>query len=313
MSVRAAGPWISVIGLFHCVGLGFKRWLGKNGWADEDVFLDLEALGAGERWKDALRKANTRCEAVILVASPDALASPECLAEVRKAEDFGKEIIVVLMRGVALEDGRLNAYKDRQIVHLSADPQSYSEIVTYHGEAHEVRFNAEALASIKDYLVKHGIAPEHFPWPPEDKPNAEPFPGLAAFTEDDAAIFFGRDADILRGLDKLRILRRKQFPRLFVIEAASGTGKSSFLRAGLWPRLQRDPDFAPLAIVRPAQGILTGAEGLGRRLAAAMTRPAAPVNAGDIHAALTTEMSPRRIRGFVHCYYRLPGRRRRLA
>jgi len=50
-------------------------------------------------------------------------------------------------------------------------------------------------------------------WPPKDKPNADPFPGLAAFTEEDAGIFFGRDADILRGLDKLRILRRNRRPR----------------------------------------------------------------------------------------------------
>jgi hypothetical protein len=78
--------------------IAFKQWLGNNGWPEEDVFLDVEDIGGGERWKDALRKAHMRCEAVILLASPDALSSPECLTEVRKAEDFGKEIIVVLLR-----------------------------------------------------------------------------------------------------------------------------------------------------------------------------------------------------------------------
>ena len=207
----------------------------------------------------------------------------------RKAEDFGKEIIVVLLNDVAFDDRRLDPYKDRQILQLAAEPQAHSETVTYSGESYDVRFNADALAKIKDYLIKRGIAPEHFAWPPRDKPNAEPFPGLAAFTEEEAGIFFGRDADIVRGLDKLRIVRRNRRPRLLVIQAASGAGKSSFLRAGLWPRLKRDPDFAPLAILRPAQGILTGPDGLGQTLAALLTRPAAPVAPGDIHAALAAD------------------------
>ena len=146
--------------------------------------------------------------------------------------------------------------------------------------------NASGLARIKDFLARRGIAPERFPWPPKDRPDAEPFPGLSAFTEDDAGIFFGRDADIVRGLDKLRLLRRNGRPRLLVIQAASGAGKSSYLRAGLWPRLNRDPDFATLAILRPAQGILTGSEGLGRKLAARLSRPARPISPGEIHAEL---------------------------
>jgi hypothetical protein len=264
----------------------FKQWLGTNGWPQEDVFLDLDDIGAGERWKEALRKANARCEAVILLASPEALSSSECLAEIRKAEDYGKEIIVVLLRDVELADPRLNAFNDRQIVHLGTEPQSHVERVKLRGEQHEVRFNPEALASVKKYLFNRGITPNNFAWPPEGRSEAEPFPGLSAFTEEDAGIFFGRDSDILRGLDKLRVLRRNSRPRLLVVQAASGAGKSSYLRAGLWPRLDRDPDFAPIAVLRPAQGILTGPEGLGRRLAAQLSRPARTVSPGEIHAQL---------------------------
>jgi hypothetical protein len=266
--------------------IAFKQWLGSIGWANEDVFLDLDSIGAGERWKEALRVANSRCEAVVLLASPDALSSPECVAEVRKAEDFGKEIIVVLLRDLQFEDHRLDSYKDRQIVDLAALPRSHVETIDYRGERQEVHFNPAGLARIKDFLAKRGITPDRFAWPPQDRPDAEPFPGLSAFTEDDAGIFFGRDADIVRGLDKLRILRRNSQPRLLVVQAASGAGKSSYLRAGLWPRLDRDPDFAPLAVLRPAQGILTGPEGLGRKLAARLSRPGQPVSPGEIHAQL---------------------------
>jgi hypothetical protein len=191
-----------------------------------------------------------------------------------------------LLHDLHFDDHRLDPYKDRQIVDLVALPQSHIENIDYRGERHEVRFNGDALARVHDFLIKRGIAPERFAWPPQEKPNADPFPGLSAFTEEDAGIFFGRDSDILRGLDKLRIMRRNGRPRLLVIQAASGAGKSSYLRAGLWPRLNRDLDFAPLAILRPAQGILTGPEGLGRNLAARLSRPGVPVSPGEIHAQL---------------------------
>ena len=46
----------------------FQHWLMANGWAKEDVFIDLHGIGAGERWRDTLRKVNAACEAVILLA-----------------------------------------------------------------------------------------------------------------------------------------------------------------------------------------------------------------------------------------------------
>jgi formylglycine-generating enzyme required for sulfatase activity len=288
----------------NIAAIAFKQWLGRNGWSAEDVFLDLQDIGAGERWKEALRRANARCEAVLLLASPEALSSPECLAEVRKAEDYGKEIIVVLLRDVTVEDGRLAAYKDRQIVDLSALPQSHVENVTYRGKAHALHFNSAALERINDYLVKRGITPDHFSWPPRNKPNADPFPGLASFTEDDAGIFFGRDTEIIRVLDKLRILRRDGLPRVLAITGASGAGKSSFLRAGVWPRLTRDPDFAPVAILRPANGVLTGPQGLGRTLAERLSRPKFPISPGYINARLVAEDHAQAAQAFVRAIQR---------
>ncbi len=149
-----------------------------------------------------------------------------------------------------------------------------------------VRIYKIALAAIKTRLEDLGVAPGSFAWPARDKPNAEPYPGLSALDEDEAGIFFGRDADIMSGLAKLELVRRRGSPRLFVIEAASGAGKSSYLRAGLWPRLKRDHNFAPLAILRPAQGILTGPDGLGFQLAAWFSRFGRPKTPGAINAAV---------------------------
>ena len=80
-------------------------------------------------------------------------------------------------------------------------------------------------------------------------------------------MFFGRDAQILRGLDVLRGMRTSGVESLFVVLGPSGAGKSSFLRAGLLPRLRRDDrTFLPLPIVRPERAVLTGELGLAHAI-----------------------------------------------
>ncbi len=266
--------------------LAFQRWLMANGWAAEDVFIDLHGIGAGERWRDTLRKANASCEAVLLLASPDALDSKECQRELNLAEDLGKEVMVAILRDLKKDDPRLSRWADRQFVDLSQQPTERMEPFEHDGRVHRVEFHLPALASIKARLAHLGIAPGSFAWAPKEK-DAGPFPGLSAFDEDDAGIFFGRDADIMAGITDLRTMRKRRSPRLLVIVAASGAGKSSYLRAGLWPRLMRDPDFAPLGILRPAQGILTGPDGLGRKLAPWFERHGRVKLPGDIHTALS--------------------------
>ncbi len=266
--------------------LAFQRWLIANGWSEEDVFIDLHGIGAGERWRDTLRKANASCEAVILLASPDSLGSKECQREMNLAEDLGKEILVAILRDLAKDDPRLARYADRQFVDLSAEPTERMEAFERDGKVQRVEFHLPALQSIRARLAHLGIAPGSFSWTP--KPGGGPYPGLSAFAEDDAGIFFGREANIMAGITELRQMRKRRSPRFLVIEAASGAGKSSFLRAGLWPRLTRDPDFAPLAILRPALGILTGPDGLGRKLSPWFERQGKVKLAGDIHAALSS-------------------------
>ena len=255
-----------------------------NGWSEEDVFIDLYGIGAGERWRESLRKANTACEAVILLASPDSLDSKECQWEMKLAEDLGKEILVVILKDLKKGDPRLARYADRQFVNLSTEPTERMEAFEYNGKMQRVEFHLPALQSIKSRLAHLGIAPGSFAWTP--KGNKGPYPGLSAFTEEDAGIFFGREAEIMAGITKLRLMRKRRAPRLLVIQAASGAGKSSFLRAGLWPRLTRDPDFAPLAILRPALGIMTGPDGVGRKLAPFFQRHGLAKVPGNISAEL---------------------------
>ncbi len=44
--------FISHSSVDNIAALAFQRWLITNGWDQEDVFIDLHGIGAGERWRD---------------------------------------------------------------------------------------------------------------------------------------------------------------------------------------------------------------------------------------------------------------------
>ena len=57
----------------------------------------------------------------------------------------------------------------------------------------------EGLQRLLNGLRALGIGAEHFPWPPPGDPDRAPYRGWAPLEEADAAVFFGRDAQIVRG------------------------------------------------------------------------------------------------------------------
>ncbi|MEU8589531.1 AAA family ATPase [Streptomyces sp. NPDC048664] len=66
-----------------------------------------------------------------------------------------------------------------------------------------------------------------------------PYPGLEAFTEDDAAVFFGRDREIAELVGRLHPAVPGRAQRFVTVVGPSGSGKSSLVRAGLLPALAR--------------------------------------------------------------------------
>ena len=65
---------------------------------------------------------------------------------------------------------------------------------------------------------------------------ASPYRGLAVFEEQDAALFFGREAATTEVLERMsRVLAGAG---LLVVSGVSGAGKSSLLRAGVLPRIR---------------------------------------------------------------------------
>jgi WD40 repeat protein len=69
--------------------------------------------------------------------------------------------------------------------------------------------------------------------------DRSPFPGLEAFTEQDSAVFFGRDPEIAELVDRLHPVVPAQVNRLVAVVGPSGVGKSSLVQAGVIPRLRQ--------------------------------------------------------------------------
>ncbi|MGK7957225.1 MAG: caspase family protein [Crocosphaera sp.] len=87
------------------------------------------------------------------------------------------------------------------------------------------------------FQCKHSDAPIFLTTlKPPDYQNQCPYVALSAFQKDDADFFFGRSELINNLLDKLR--NRKQ-ERLVAILGASGSGKSSVMRAGLLHEIEK--------------------------------------------------------------------------
>src|SRR5262249_36923399 len=126
-----------------------------------------------------------------------------------------------------------------------------------------VAFSSEGMVRLRIGIERAGIDARFFEWPPAGDPNRPPYRGLRPLEAEDAGIFYGRDGSILSAVDRIRGLSESAPPRMFIVLGASGAGKSSFLRAGLLPRLKRDDrNFCVLPIIRPDRAVLTGDAGL---------------------------------------------------
>ncbi len=148
-------------------------------------------------------------------------------------------------------------------------------------------FSQGGLARLREGLMRAGLDARHFVWPPEDDPQRPPYRGLAPMEAEDAGIFYGREAPTIAVLDRLRGLAQAAAPRLLAIIGASGAGKSSFLRAGLAPRLRRDDrNFLMLPILRPERAALSGEDGLVRVLEAAAKSLGLAKSRADIRSAV---------------------------
>ena len=206
-----------------------KDWLERQGF--DRLFLDFDkhaGIKPGSDWEKKLYREIERAEAVLLLVTPNWLASKWCFAEFTQARNLGKAIFPVILTPDCAE--KCIIATDIQHLDLTSDQAG----------------GLEQLASVlRDVALG---ARGGFEW----DSTRPPFPGLMYFQEDDAAIFFGRDDDIRRVIERLNARRVQGGKRLLALLAASGAGKSSLMRAGVLPRLKKDPrNWIMLPVFRP--------------------------------------------------------------
>jgi tetratricopeptide (TPR) repeat protein len=87
------------------------------------------------------------------------------------------------------------------------------------------------------------------------KPTDNPYRGLDAFYETNTAWFFGRAKLAARAWVLFQNLQRGSSPRILAVVGASGSGKSSLVRAGFIPQIARQPmeglDSPKVLVLRP--------------------------------------------------------------
>ena len=195
-----------------------KRWLEGRG--HQSLFLDFDpqrGIPAGRDWERELYLRLKSCRALIILCSEASMASKWCFAELAIARSLGKPIFPLL-----LEPCELPAQlTEMQVLDLAALGEE------------------EAFERLARGLAEAGVEmATEFDW---DR-SRSPYPGLLAFTERDAAIFFGREREIGEVTELLNRSRRYGQPGLVLVLGASGSGKSSLVRAGLIPRLRLAAD-----------------------------------------------------------------------
>ncbi|MBN1512357.1 MAG: TIR domain-containing protein [Phycisphaerae bacterium] len=202
--------------------------LRAAGYACEQHFLDSDqrsGIRLGEKWEKVIYDNLRDCQALLVLCSPRWAQSKWCFAELAGAKMAGKKIFPLV-----LEECDRSALSEYQAVFVNqADPAA----------------RQQAFARLLDELNAQGLGPaDQLPWPNPDLKDLAgqvdgcPFPGLPAFDERYAAVYYGREREARIVLEELRQMRSAGEPRLLMIVGSSGSGKSSLLMAGVLPRLK---------------------------------------------------------------------------
>jgi len=215
----------------------------------QSLFLDFhpdDGIAVGADWEQTLYQNLRKCRGVVALCTPHWFASPWCVTEAMMARERGKPVFLLAAEGSSVPD----FLKDLQFIGLSGlGPQP-------------------VLDRLLRGLREAGIS-DDFPLPDR------PYPGLDPFTENDAAIFFGRDSDFAGVLERLRQRLKNNAKGFVVVLGASGCGKSSLVRAGVLPRLCRTVESPQEWVIAERFTGAEGLDGLARSLGKLLGKPPA--------------------------------------
>ena len=174
------------------------------------VYLDRWYLAPGQPWRPALEGALRSCRSVAVFIGPHEMGEWQkrefYVADDRHHSDPRVPVIPVLLPGAS--DPPLGFLRGYSWVDLRENGADLEALIA----------GIQGRSPGPDDRVERGICP---------------YRGLRYFREEDADFFFGREAFAERLIEALE--RR----HLVAVAGASGSGKSSVVRAGLVPRLRR--------------------------------------------------------------------------
>jgi formylglycine-generating enzyme required for sulfatase activity len=244
------------------VGAIFISYTGRDdvgaAWADRLVgwlkewgygfFRDNDAskgIKPGAEWRGALHQEVRLAQVLICLYSHEYDGSPWCVSELAIALEKGKRVIPILL--LEKPEDRLPAAADEtlqeELKQKHDDKLRSFQLLLGDRQALEVpqpsNPTPEQLEAVKNRL--RASLEQELNWRALQDWDASqpPYPGLPAFTEKLAPVFFGRDRDIEAVCERASSLAQ-QAPAFLLLLGASGYGKSSLLRAGVVPRLRAD-------------------------------------------------------------------------
>ena len=280
-------------------------WLTANGF--DDLFVDYKHIRVGDKWAEALRAAQASCRVVLFLVTPSWLASDECWGEFMASWYAGRRLMALF----ALPPSALDEVQQHRLDKVRREDQGADLTAAGAPEALALDAHPSVAEPLKaglraaGALARAGLDPYAFEIDRQAKPD--PFPGLDSFgdTDADAAVFFGRGPDIAQCLEDLREMRAMGDRRAYAIQGASGSGKSSLLRAGILPRLRRERGWLALRTFRPgtdplfnfAEALSRTLEGYGQHAASGEIRDllfAAWTRGQDLRGQLDAVVSPLR-------------------
>lgn len=194
---------------------------------------------AGDDWRQTLYRELGEATAMVCLCSKQYDSSPWCVGEVAIAVENGKIVIPIQLAHSAEElksEPLPLLLQTKQAIKVpdsaNPSPEQLAEV--------RQRLQAKLREKLNWRDLQHWDS------------NLAPYPGLPAFEEQQAPVFFGRDEAIEAVVERMGALALR--PRAFLLLlGASGYGKSSLVRAGVVPRLKGDrerswtvlPPFTP--------------------------------------------------------------------
>ena len=185
-----------------------------------EVWIDSSEIAIGTEWQQEIFRALGASDFVVVCLTPEAVKSEGVRREILLARGRFLTVIPLLVKKQGETATGTEATMDLLLKYEDTRWLLNIQMVDFEEFGYEQAFRL---------LLERPLGVVHSTTDPTKIPN--PFKGLEAFQQTDAHLFFGREELTQKLLDRLS-------NRFLAVVGASGSGKSSLIRAGLIPSIR---------------------------------------------------------------------------